>query len=235
MATAYIIYAEENDGFLVDGKPASTSNGYMDLFAGPNGGGTVKTRCFVAYPMNETGGFSNTSLDDKIRGLEKGGLWPYLESYKVFNCPSDKRWRKPRVHGSPDQIGGYRSYSIGAVLSRLGYGMSGTGEDKATTIKMTGFSVPSKKIVFLEEADGIGLNQNTWNMYLNQRKWWDPFAIRHNRASTFGFADGHADRHKWVDKATIKLAEEQTKEAPADGSGDYDWFRSSYIPGRMRK
>lgn len=72
--------------------------------------------------------------------------------------------------------------------------------------------------------------------------WWvDPFAILHNDSSTFAYADGHADRHKWVNKYTKLMCEEGTKGHYATVNGnagsapneDYIWFRKSYIPGRI--
>ena len=88
--------------------------------------------------------------------------------------------------------------------------------------------------------DGYGWNHRTWNMYLNQAQWVDPFAIWHNRSSTFGFADGHADRHKWLSKRTFEMAQSQCKSKPGSalndtGTGpseDYLWFKRAYIPAK---
>jgi len=237
---AYYLYAEENNGYLADGKPATTSDGYMNFNVN---GRTYRTHCFVAVPMNTAGIFSNTSVEDKIRGFEKGGLWPYLETSGAFNCPADKRWIKPPTSvpaTATNAIGGYRSYSLGGVLSADAYSSPetiSTGESKAAIIKYSEFTNPGSKIVFLEEADGSGMNVNYWNMFLYEKRWWDPFAIWHNGSSTFGYADGHADRHKWTDKVMIKMSEtgEKDRMADVDSSGDYDWFRRAYIPGRLRK
>lgn len=236
ISVAYYIYAEDNAGKVTDSKPATTSDGVM-VFSNSVVGDHFETKCFIAEPMDALGNYSNTSLEDKIRGFEKGGLWSYLESHKVYNCPADKRWRKPREEGSSDQIGGYRSYSIGAVLSAEGYQHNSTGEDKVTIIKFSRFSNPSSKIVFLEEADGEGINGNYWNMYLNERRWYDPFAIWHNGASTFGYADGHADKYKWTDEAMLDMASMDSqngeKQRPADtNSDDYENIRRMYMPCR---
>ncbi len=240
ISMAYYIYAEDNDGRLTDAKPATSSDGWM-TFSNTGVGNNYTTKCFIAEPMNDSGSFSNTSLEDKIRGFEQGGLWSYLEAHKVFNCPMDKRWRKPREDGSADQIGGYRSYSIGGVLSAEGYQLTATSTDesKVTIHKYSGFSNPSTKIIFLEEADGQGQNQNYWNMFLNVRKWYDPFAIWHNGSSTFGFADGHADRYKWTDEVMLDMASADSqggeKNRLADvNSDDYDNIKRMYMPRRYK-
>lgn len=232
LGTAYYMYADENDGYLVDGKPATNSTGYMDFDIN---GKNYRTHCFIAEPMNESGAFSNTSLEDKIRGFKVGGLWPYLETHEIFHCPMDKRWRKPPTAVTPtaqNAIGGYRSYSLGGVLSAGGYQETGTGENEEVIIKYSGFSNPGSKIVFLEEQAGDGINQNYWNVFLNQRRWWDPFAIVHNGSSTFSYADGHADKHKWTDDVMIEMAKNGTKdEMASENSDDYEWFVRAYVPG----
>lgn len=235
LGTAYYTYAEENDGFLADGQPALTIDGY-NTFTLP-GGMQYRAHSFTGEPRSETGTWRNTCLEDKIRGFKVGALWPYMESPDVYNCPIDRRWKKPPTAVTPsatNSIGGYRSYSIGAVLSAAGHTMA-TGEGNYVILNYSEFSSPGSKIVFLEEQAGDGFNQNTWNIYLNKVQWWDPFAIVHNGSSTFAYADGHAERHKWTDKNMIAYAAEGRKEAPVDtASDDYNWFKRVYIPGRVR-
>ena len=225
LSKAWFMYNGANNDSIVDGAP------WVDGYITYEG---VTSTCFVAEPQDENGNLHNTCLEDKIRGFKKGGLWKYYENYKLMNCPSDKRYRHPPAEpgkaSSMNTIGGYRSYSIGAVYSLVGLMMSGTGEDKYVTTKYTEIREPSRKIVWIEEADGCGYNQNTWNMYLNVERWWDPFAIWHYGYSTFGFADGHADRHKWEEEETIDMARRQIKVVDCPDSVDYEWFRDSYIP-----
>lgn len=241
LGKAYYMYAGENDGFLMDGQPARPNipvQGH-ETYTLPNGT-QHRAHNFVGEPMALGGtAFHNTELEDQIRGFEVGALWAYMEAPGAYNCPTDKRWRKPPLTPQPtgdNEIGGYRSYSIGGVLSAGGYNEIGTGENEAVILKYSEFSNPGSKIVFLEEQAGDGHNQNYWNMYLNTPQWWDPFAIAHNGSSTFSYADGHADRHKWTDKNMIKMSAEGIKALPADEtSDDYTWFRRAYIPGRLKK
>lgn len=234
LGTAYYIYANENDGFLADAKPATTVDGY-ETFTLP-GGRQYRTRGFVGRPRDEKGIWRNTRLQDKIRGFQVGAIWPYLESPDVFHCPIDRRWKAPPTAPNPSEknsIGGYRSYSLGAVLSAGGY--IPTGENEYVILKYTEFVNPGSKIVFLEEQAGDGHNDNFWDMFLNTPQWYDPFAIVHNGSSTFAYADGHAERRRWTDKNVIQAAAEGRKNVPADTtSDDYNWFRQRYIPGRPK-
>ena len=70
--------------------------------------------------------------------------------------------------------------------------------------------------VFLEEADPRGYNNGTWVM--DKTGWVDPFAIFHGTVSTFSFADGHVESHKWVDRQTIKAATDS-----ANGQSSFYW------------
>jgi len=36
------------------------------------------------------------------------------------------------------------------------------------------------------------------------KTWVDPVAMWHNRQSTLGFADGHAEMHRWIDEHFIE-------------------------------
>jgi prepilin-type N-terminal cleavage/methylation domain-containing protein/prepilin-type processing-associated H-X9-DG protein len=236
LTQGWYLYTEDNDSRIMDGDTGDSANGWQTI----NGKYVHK---FTADPQDINGNRRNSSLEDKIRGFEKGAMWPYMETYKLYRCWSDKRYLKPAVttlaaFGTPC-IGGYRSYSMGAPLSAFGLSAT-TGEQLVVVEKQNEFVSPSRKVVWLEEADGYGINHRTWNMYLNELRWWDPFAIWHNGSSTFGYADGHAERHKWEEELTIWMAEQQAKTGGAGGQSipsnerrDYDWFRGAYIPGKI--
>lgn len=59
---------------------------------------------------------------------------------------------------------------------------------------------------------------NSWIIQpQNTTKWVDPISIWHVQSSTLGFADGHAEKHKWMDESTRKMAELQATDYPASG------------------
>jgi len=224
---AWLAYAIDNRDYFIDGDTGGlTRPGYRNE---TSGGFTL---CWVGRPMNANSGGSNSTLDDKIRGFEAGGLWPYVNAPKAYHCPADKRHLKPAVAGSG--IGGYRTYSIGHVLSQRSWKTNPDSQEwKARISKTTEFVSAGSKVVFIEETDPEGWNQYTWSMDLVRTRWIDPFAVLHTDSSTFGFADGHAERRRWVDKSTIEMARDQRKDVTITGSTqDYQWFKSAYIPGR---
>jgi len=238
LSLAWTLFASDNDDEIVDGQPDQSApyNGFTDY---PQYGRHAN---FVADPHNEAGDPDYT-LESRIRGFEKGGLWPYLESYKIFHCPGDRRSTKDELQY------GYRTYSIGAVYSRI-FSFNSTSqsdEHKVYVTKTSRIRNPGTKFVFLEEMDVQNeFNGNTWNIYLNRAEWFDPLAVWHGDSSTFGFADGHADRHKWVGEEVLKRADFGAAiELLAQGgtqkkSGiltdpkdieDWTWVAKHYVPG----
>jgi prepilin-type processing-associated H-X9-DG protein len=59
--------------------------------------------------------------------------------------------------------------------------------------------------IFVEEADTRGTNIGSWQMDPGPSgRWVDPVAMWHNRRSTLGFADGHAEMRAWQDQSFIE-------------------------------
>jgi len=81
-------------------------------------------------------------------------------------------------------------------------------------------------------------------MHLDEVRWFDPLAMTHNGASTFGYADGHADRYKWTGPVTKNYFNTENQIAwtvnscPILGDkkdiDDYNWFVQHYIPNRRK-
>ena len=161
---------------------------------------------WVQWPQDETGNttFSydslECSLEDKIRGIERGLIFPYMgKTYKAFHCPADHR----RNFGKE----GYRSYSMVGCLN---------GERQGTfykhqIVKYTQIRSAGNKYMLVEEADTRGFNTNCWRLATRERgydpvQWWSPLAVWHGDSSTLGFCDGHAEVHRWREKLTRQLA-----------------------------
>jgi prepilin-type processing-associated H-X9-DG protein len=73
-------------------------------------------------------------------------------------------------------------------------------------VKMSDIVSPGNKHVFIEEdVSAKGQNVNAGGFVLLNPWWWDWPAYYHNDSSTIGFADGHAERHRWQNLNTLKL------------------------------
>ncbi len=244
---SWLAYAEDNNAMIV-GSATYEADGWQQhgypAWA-PSAGSRIRVKNFVAMPQDPTGAFRNQEVQDEIRGLKRGGLWPYLENASAFHCPLDMRYLKPAMT-SPSRLGGYRSYSIGSVYNGLAYGEGwATGEYFATVYKTHEILSPDSKIVFVEEMSGDGYNDNTWNLFLVGATFpifWpgDPLSCVHNQRTAFGFADGHVEQHAWKDMAVAKTFADQRKNGssippapyqfgPGEGA-DLCWFVRHYVP-----
>ena len=183
----WIMYADENNGNLV-----GADNNWSGWVVQPLAlDGTPISTWTTINGITVSG----ATLEDKKRGIMAGRLWKYVENLDVYNCPGDRR----RLNS---QQRTFRTYSISTAMNSA-YGYT-TGVQKMGAIKM-----PENVYAFVEEADMRGWNLNSWAVNpidSPDKDWWvDELAIWHNKASTLGFVDGHAEMHKWADERTIEI------------------------------
>lgn len=136
-----------------------------------------------------------------------GSIGSYSKSPGIYRCPADRvtaeGYGQLRVRSVA--MNGYVGPSPGGSQSANFY--NGTGGNERY-LKTTDFNKlkPSNAIVFLDErpdpaagATGNGLDDG-W--------FWSPTgpldlrntpAIYHGNSSSFSFADGHSELHKWID------------------------------------
>jgi prepilin-type N-terminal cleavage/methylation domain-containing protein/prepilin-type processing-associated H-X9-DG protein len=148
----------------------------------------------------------NRIMDEQ--GFMQAGLYRYCNNPDIIRCPGDNRYL--------NNNSAFDSYSIPT-------GMNGaTSTTYPAVIPITKQSTirhPSDAIVFEEESSyqqpsGIYYeNQDCWalafpggataaNNY-SGISFWDAPAAYHQTGTVFGFADGHAEFHKWLDAQTI--------------------------------
>lgn len=161
----------------------------------------------------DDGNSDNTNL----LHLRNGLLWTYSGSEGIYKCPSDRSMagkpRQPRV----------RSFSLNGFI----------GDDRADgnyyqflkegDIHQLG---PSSLWVFADEhPDSINDGQLTTDMR-DSNNWVDKPSSLHDGIGTFSFADGHAEKRRWVEQSskvtpTYRL---QLNRYEAPKSRDIIWF-----------
>jgi len=188
LAMAWHMYQDDNDNMLVcSNVPRSVQ--FQDL----------PDAFWVEPPQGLSGNYtgdSNPLLEDELRGIERGALYPYVKDVDVYRCPSDDRKRNPARAT-------FRSYSIaGGMNGEERYEYTGRGIIKYTEIRN-----PATKYVFVEEADPRQWNMGSWIIYPTGDSWCDPLTVWHGNRSCLGWADGRAEMHRWQDERTIEMAE----------------------------
>jgi len=206
LSLAWFTYADENDSQLVNGNVPRTNN---------------PPRVFwVLAPQDAAGKYTggNPTIEDKWRGIERGKLFPYVKNRDVYRCPNDQRLR------DPGQLA-FRSYSIAG-------GMNGQEQYVGYTLRAIKMydeiKNPSIKYVFVEESDGRKWNMGSWVVRPTGDRWIDPLAPWHNKRSTLGFADGHAEKHRWLDERTIEMCEKQQFNQTHTDNPDLKYMQRGY-------
>jgi len=217
LLAGWIMYADENDGLLMcngacyDEPDDKTPWVHRPKdFAGNN----------LPQPAPET-----ITDEDRYRGIQLGTMWPYVKDVDVYHCPGDNRRSTRR---SPRDC--FRSYSISYAFGDLRPGVGGRGGYRYYRRMGEIRNAPLYYVFIEEEHNGssYGENEGGWhlpmgggrNRWANPSSWsfYDPLASYHIKASTFGFADGHADRRKWMDKRTLEFIR-MNAEDPSAHSG----------------
>ncbi|UCD50834.1 MAG: type II secretion system protein [Phycisphaerales bacterium] len=134
---------------------------------------------------------SDATLEQQWQAIREGLLFSYVgEEVDVYHCPADTR---------------KQGINIAFLTFSIPGGANGELWDEYNPAKIYGdIKQPATKYVFVEEADSRGTNIGSWQMYPRSRRWVDPVAMWHNKKSTLGFADGHAEMHQWNDKSFIE-------------------------------
>ncbi len=223
---AYRLYIEESDGELPGAyvhPDAMTNSRISDPWVHP--------------PTREDGSMAYSpetpvTLKERLRGIENGTLYPYIESPKVYHCPGDLRLKKGTGlgFGLPYQM--YRSYNIQGGLNGEEIWNSPTN---VCPKKMDQVKKSATVYVFVDEFyDGKYTNCNGGSWQLdgqnNGNSWWNVIAMWHRDRGTLSYLDGHAETLKWQDQRTINFADEyrETGEYTQENNPDLEMMIRGY-------
>ncbi|HZI31376.1 MAG TPA: prepilin-type N-terminal cleavage/methylation domain-containing protein [Candidatus Binatia bacterium] len=190
---AAIMYASDHDDKIVSGGA---------------GGGYWNPVVFgVRAPWNQPGVTQEKAmnfLEQTLSSPTYNPLAVYARSPGVYHCPGDVRLRN-----MPGSGWAYDSYS---KSQNMEYSTSGNnwGFDPGYN-KLSQVRNASQTMFFVEDTDDRGYNNGTWTVRWNGTasqpfSWVDPIAIYHGNVGTFGYADGHAEAHKWLDPEIVSYA-----------------------------
>ena len=180
LALSWFLYKDDYDAKMVGGHVGGVQPGTNILLD------------WVDTPSTGSG----DPIELKKEAIERGLLWTYVKNHNVYRCPGDLRKMRPPQYA-------FRSYSIAGTMF---------GEERFTTWSARALwsyaeiKNPSLKYVFVEEIDPRGYNTGSWVMNPEGTSWIDPLAIWHNKRSTFSYADGSAEKHRWVNELTMDMA-----------------------------
>jgi len=229
LTLAWRMYADDNQQLLV---PSDGNNGWV----------TPAFEDFTASPVNWD--YNYNPNPTQTGNIAKAPLWQYADNVKLYRCPADltqvqvNNTRPFEPGWSPGLYPRVRSYSMNVYLHDVtgdaGPGMNTTWNKvyvKSTDILNPG---PDQIWVFVDE-NSYSVNDGEFvvcmNGYPNTPSQWEyidwPEYRRHNAASGYSFADGHAEIHAWHDSRTANcpLTDYITKVADTtDGNNNQDVY-----------
>lgn len=223
LATAYLMFAGDNDEKLVNFLQDRNSKNEI-----PWRYHTPPTTPPGLYP---TGVNPQKRIQIQIEeGYRQGAISKYAADPGIIHCPGDSRNRLKAGAG-------YTYVSLSGVGTLNGEA-NGSGTELT---RLTEIISPSERFVWVEENDPRGENVGSWLMYPGDKNnGWagaqlvDSTANFHGNASTFNYADGHAESKKWQDRAMILYGNSMDQgkfgNSPNVGTAPRDvrWLASRY-------
>ncbi len=190
------------------------------------------------------------TLEHRLNGIRAGKLYPYTGDVKLYHCPGDRT----NVREMPP-FDVYRSYAISGLMNGEDFAVNGRSgglygtisqyrvaqfpgsgsRELKVAVRFTDIRSPGNKYVFVEED--VSVKQQRWNQggfvlmeNDNYWQWWDWPAYYHNKQSTLGFADGHAEKRRWEDKRTLDLMKGEISTRLQPDNVDLEWMNRGYLP-----
>ena len=176
LALAWVMYADQNSGDLVNGlagidrtDPADNSIIWEKAWVGP-------------IPLD--GGTGNPTINEKEQNVRiaQGALWEYAKNPKVFRCPAGK-------------VNHSITYQI--VDSMNGVDQTDTKSEQVWASNRGDLSKMNEKIVFVDIGE---VKDSSYHVSYRENKWFDMPPIRHRDGVTLSFADAHSLYWKWDEK-----------------------------------
>ena len=141
--------------------------------------------------------------DTNTENIERGLLFPYNRSTKIYRCPADMS-RVKTLEGQLLSMRRTRSYNLSQSINGYPYDNRKFYPPSFTKVHEINDPSPACCLFFvgvhedsiLESHFGIPPRGPTYRR--KRPQWWDLPAGRHSQGGCFSFADGHVERWPWV-------------------------------------
>ncbi|MHC4563890.1 MAG: type II secretion system protein [Planctomycetota bacterium] len=213
LTIAWTVYADDNDDKLVNGDSGEYRN-WAGVYTDSSWPSTRSH--YNEKPWTEREWEQSQSELQKEQASLEGALYPYTKTLKLYKCPTVQRKVMDAYgHGTRP----VRTYSVSDAMNCIYWdSMQVTGMIK----RRMAVSEPAFRMVFVDDGGTNPSALGGWTVRTLKTvrggnwSWWDPPPVRHGDGTTFSFADGHAEYHKWKDPRTIEFG---SQARPSANSG----------------
>ncbi len=212
LSLAWIMYADENNGTLVENHHGGDAQGGANKLSWASG--------WLDYSLSTDNTNILFLIDERWAKMAR-----YVNKSKnLFKCPADNYMAQ--IQRNARWSARVRSISMNSCMGngndKQWYGDAHTIYKKLSDIKKT---PPVKAWVYVDEQPD-SINDPCFFVNVTAVSWVDMPASYHNGACGFAFADGHSEIHKWMDSVTkpqIKLIANNSWPTPKNAI-DYRWI-----------
>jgi prepilin-type N-terminal cleavage/methylation domain-containing protein len=226
LVTAWMVYADNSDGKLVNGGQAGGGSPYAcvtDPFWCTSKNTATDPGWDWDWVINGFDGYSGPVLtyEQRVLKLQKGALYKYCQNLKIYRC----------LEAEKDM---HRTYIMPTPMNATWYGGNCTtpfsdGYPLAKVAKRMGQIRKSKdRVVFFEEKE---ISPDAFQLPIDcSFGFIDSINVMHGDGGNFGCADGHAEYHKYECATTIAWAKGGAAPACSDTcfiTKDYKWLKNA--------
>jgi prepilin-type N-terminal cleavage/methylation domain-containing protein/prepilin-type processing-associated H-X9-DG protein len=201
----WLMYSGDNDDKIL------RTGGLASLVTDPN-----DPQAQSGGPLSQWVLGSVESLPSRTNTLmiQRGLLFPYVNSLAIFKCPADKEM----INGAIS----VRSMSMNAWMNPISTESQLDDVNYTVFRRQTNIRNPAQTWVTIDE-NPKSINDGWFLVRPNASTVWrDVPAAYHNNAGGMSFADGHAEIKKWKDSSVVSQAGSYARKDP--NSKDLDWL-----------
>ena len=181
LSLAWIMYADDNEGKLVNGQP---NNNYVY----PDG--RVEIPWALEAPLDPGTGDPTDPPPVQEQLIRDGSLYANTKNPKVYRCPGGRAKHM-------------RTYSATCAMNGDNSPVANRPDEQMLCVKNRSLvRRPHDRIIFLCEGK---TNNLSFRVEYTSAAWIDPPPVRHGEGMTFVFADSHTGHWRW-DRETVDIA-----------------------------